>query len=71
MLLRPADVSVNNVPSPEVPVALGVDTSELVAKLYKSKKSIAELEPVETITVHRHEELLDEVKQRHADEISV
>lgn len=32
---------------------------------------IAEFEFVETITVRRYEELIDEVEQRHAGEVSI
>lgn len=70
-LLRSADVSVNNVPLSEGTVTTGGEFTEFAAELDKAKARIVKLEPVKTITVRRHEEVLDEVKKRYAEEICV
>lgn len=70
-LLRPADVSVDTILSSEVPVTAGEDITGTAAELDKAKLRIAESESAETMTVRRHEALLDEVKQRHAEKVSV
>lgn len=66
-----ADVSVNAVPSSKVLVYTGEDTTALVAKLDKAKERIAELESAETLKVRRHNEILEEVKTRHAKMVGV
>lgn len=70
-LLLSAGASGNTLPSSEVPVLAGGDPIGSAAELDKAKARIAELKSVEAITVRRHEGLLDEVKHRHAEDISV
>lgn len=64
-----ADVPVHAAPSSEFSATTGADATELAAEFEKAKPRIAELESVETIPVRRHEELLDEIKQLHVEEI--
>lgn len=64
-----AGVSVNTVPSPKLLVTTGGGTTKESAESHKAKTCIAELESVEAITVGRHEELLHDVRKRHAEEI--
>lgn len=59
-MLRSADVRVNTVPLPEVLVATGGEATKLEARMNKRKARIAELESLETMTVRRHEELLND-----------
>lgn len=64
-LLCSADVFINPVPPPEVPVIARGDSTRLLAEFYKSKAPIAESVFVETVTIRLQEWHLDEVKQRH------
>lgn len=69
-LLRSANVPVNTLLSSEVLVTTGGGTAVLAAALDEAKVCIVELKSVETITIRFREDLLDEDKQRHGDEIS-
>lgn len=69
-LLGSTDVHVNTVPPSEIPVTTGGDIAELTAELDKAKFRINELVFVEPFTIRWHGELWDEVKQRHAKEVS-
>lgn len=71
VFLWSADVPVNAVTPLEVPVSMGGNTPELAAELDKGKVRNAKLESIDTITVPRDGELLNEVKQRLAKGISV
>lgn len=55
----------------DVPITTGGYTAELATELDKAKARIAQLKPVETITVLPHGELLKEVEKRHAEDFSV
>lgn len=70
-MLHSADFPVDIVLSSEVPVTAGENTTGLAADLDNVKAGLAELESVEAMTVRRHDELSDEIEQRHAEEISV
>lgn len=70
-LLCLANVPVNAVPSAEFPVTARGDTIGLAAELDKAKVRIAKLESVDVMTNRRHKELLNEAKQRHAEEVRV
>lgn len=70
-MLRSADVLVNYVPLSEVTITTGFEFNELAAELDKDKARIVERDSTETITIRRHEELLNEIKQCQAEEIGV
>lgn len=70
-MFRSADVPISTVPSSDVAVNTAGHAAELSTWLEKAKARITELESVETMTVHRYEKLMDEVKQRHAEKVSV
>lgn len=70
-LLRSADISVHTAPSSKVLATTGLDTAELSTELDETTAHIAELESVETTTVLRQREPMDEIKQRHAQEVGV
>lgn len=70
-MLRSANVSVNTVPSSTAPVNTEGNTTKFVAELDEAKSCIAELESVQTVSVRRHEGLLNDVKQRQAEEIGI
>lgn len=50
----------------EVPDNPKGDSAELPTELEKAKARITDSESVETVTVRRHEELMDEITQRLA-----
>lgn len=69
--LRSADIPASTVPSQEVRVTAGGDSTGLVAELDRAQQRIVEIESSETLTVRRHEELLEKMKQHHAEEVNV
>lgn len=54
-----------------VPANTEEDTGGLSAESEKDKKRIAEFAFVKTMTLRRHEELMDDVKKRPSEEVSV
>lgn len=62
---------VNVVPSSEVPVTAEGDTAELGSDWDITKARTTKLESVQTPTARRHNEYINEVKQRYAEEVSV
>lgn len=69
-MLRWADAPVGTVPSTEVPTTVGRSTTGLATELDMPKAQIVEFESVGTVTVCWHEELLGDVKQCYAEEVS-
>lgn len=68
-LLRLADVPANTVPLSEFLATAGYDTTGLAAEFNKAQTRIADFKSVKTMTVRRQKEVLDEDKQRHAEEV--
>lgn len=58
-------------PPSKVPDTTGGDITGFAAELNRAKARIAELKSVVTITVRRQEELLDEAKRRHIEDVTV
>lgn len=61
-VLGSADAPVNTIPSLEVRVTAGGDTTRLAPELDNAKARIAELESVKNTTVRQHKVFLDVVK---------
>lgn len=68
-LLRSSDVVADGVPYSEARVTTRGDATELSIELEKAKRRITKLEYVKRITVSWHQQLMDEVMQRHAKEV--
>lgn len=70
-LLQSKNASADAVPSCEAPALSEHETHASIAELDIAIAHIVELEAVKTRTVFWREELLEEIKQRHAEEIGV
>lgn len=68
---RSSDVSLDVATSSEVPVFTEGDAAKLSTELRKAKELISEIKSGETITASLQEEIIDEVKQCHAEKIRV
>lgn len=69
--LRSPDAPADVIPSQRSGSATGENAAELVAELQMRKARNAELEFARKIAICRHQKILDEVKERHAEEVSV
>lgn len=56
--------------SSEAPINPRGNATGLLAELEKAKALMAELDSVKTMTIRWHKELMDEAKQRHAENVA-
>lgn len=70
-LLRSSDAPADVIPLLGILNTTSGSATEFFAEQEKCRERIAELESAKTIAVCRHVKLMEEVKQRHAEEVSV